>query len=260
MNGCSPRQFAAMIGASPQAILTLCKAGMAGAVWDEQRRRWRIEPAAAKAWCSDPHNAPRISLRQPVALKPKPPDRLRKTPVNWAHSWTESNPVSPADAIGIYISMLQTIVNGLIATMRQGELDSRGVEIFKKLSSELRQMVELARREREADDSFILRETHQASLEALARLVVVEGDVMARALPECILMRFTEASIEFPDAKAALLLIGEAVKLEWDRCLQRVADFIEREGIHWWQSSAHEQAEAKRAARKVQRRRSRKRR
>jgi len=249
-----------MIGASPQAILTLCKAGMAGAVWDEQRRRWRIEPAAAKAWCSDSHNAPRISLRQPIALKPKPPDRSRRTHPNWAHRWTESNPVSAAEAIGIYISMLQTIVNGLIATMRQGELDSRGVEIFKKLSSELRQMVELARREREADESLVSREMHQTSLEALARLVRVEGDVMARSLPECILMRLTEASIEFPDAKAALLLIGEAVKLEWDRCLQRIADFIERALNQRSRDGAHEQAEAKKLARKVQQRRSRKRR
>lgn len=237
----SPDEFAEMVGATPQVIRRHCKAGMPGA--RKRGRFWRIDPEKAKAYLEDPANAPKLSRRMPVDLgggkaeakgtgrkkRGRGPGSKRPTapPPSIDVGLDDPAPPAPNDPLEEQILALRPIIRALEATMAQkGTVSPSLGQLYKQLSSELREVVLLQRREKEADARLMDREEHRITVTTLARLVQQEGSALAANVPDAVIAALAEAGIEFDDPKTAIMLMQQVVRDQWEACLLRMAEWI----------------------------------
>jgi len=237
-------EFASQVSASPQIIRRHCGNGMTGARRDPETNRWIIDPEAARPWLLE--HAPKIAKRMPIGMSPPlgssqpPPEpsptqsNLQTAPQIITIPLTEQPsppltlpPVPPAlpgaDPLTTHIAMLQQLMGVTLELMGGGELSGQASTLFKQLSSECRQLMQLQREEKKADAQLMERDHHRIVVETMAKLIVQEGDSVKSILPGVVAAALSKAGIEFADPKRALNIIRDAGAQAWESALGRMA-------------------------------------
>lgn len=215
MKWLTTKQLAELTGCTPE-MLRRHALTMGKSIAKRSGKMWKFHPEKAPKWLDQPENAPKIANRQAVDID--------------AAEQAEPAAQSPdaTDPLTQHIAMMQAIVTALVSCMRAGKIDPRIATMFKQCSSELRELIELQRKEREADKRLMDRETHRMGITTLARLIEQEGRAMANQVPDAMVQALSDGGIEFEDPIRAITLMAESARELWNDCLGRMADSIRK--------------------------------
>jgi len=206
----SPKEFGDKHGISAEVIRRYCK--RKDVKWAKRDGRlWMVDEEKALAWLNDPKNTSKIAARAPVEIP------VQTAPV--------AAPTS-ADPITQTIATLQLLVSAMAATMGQGKISPHITQMFKQVSSELRDLITLQREERQANDQLMEKEEHRIVVNTLARLVEQEGSALKMTVPESMITELSRVEVEFEEPKKAMTIMAQVMRDEWEKCLGRMSDFI----------------------------------
>lgn len=203
------------VDVTPKTIARECSKGMPGAKRDG--RRWVITaPVRAAKWLKDPDKCPRVAARAPIKIpKVQAASRAAKRP-----------PPIERDPIDDHIAEVRLLVDVIQTTIREGGFHPQLFTAFKQTSSELRELILLRRKEKEADARLMPRELHALVVETFARLDQQEAESLPRILPDVIVSALAQGRLEPKNPKKALRIITDAVQKELEKFMARKADHI----------------------------------